>query len=224
MGRLEEAVIALTEAQRRHYEEFAAHRQEFLAYRAETDRRFAELAETVRRLAEEVRRLIARVEDIAGHLRGQTYEDRYRTRLRRYRRLVAEPRLLSSEEREAFLRAAETAGRLSPEEADDLGDADVIIQGRSLRGEGETYLVVEVSATVHPGDVERAADLAAALRKALPEAEVLAVVAGPEIHPDAARLARGREVWWLKDGRAFASHEIPVEFPPRYSAGERPTA
>ncbi|SNB44455.1 hypothetical protein SAMN02746019_00020590, partial [Thermoflexus hugenholtzii JAD2] len=35
----------LAEAQRRHYEEFAAHRQEFLAYRAETERRFAELAE-----------------------------------------------------------------------------------------------------------------------------------------------------------------------------------
>jgi len=37
----------LAEAQRRHYEEFAAHRQEFVAYRAETDRRFAELREEV---------------------------------------------------------------------------------------------------------------------------------------------------------------------------------
>ncbi|MCS6964526.1 MAG: hypothetical protein NZM16_10835, partial [Thermoflexus sp.] len=56
-GRLEEAVAALAEAQRRHYEEFAAHRQEFLAYREETERRFAELAEAQRRTEERVGRL-----------------------------------------------------------------------------------------------------------------------------------------------------------------------
>ncbi|MCS7352174.1 MAG: hypothetical protein RMM10_11765, partial [Anaerolineae bacterium] len=33
--RVEEQIAALAEAQRRHYEEFAAHRQEFLAYRQE---------------------------------------------------------------------------------------------------------------------------------------------------------------------------------------------
>ncbi|GBD09838.1 Chromosome partition protein Smc [Candidatus Thermoflexus japonica] len=43
--RVEEQIAALVEAQRRHYEEFAAHRQEFLTYRAEADRRFAELRE-----------------------------------------------------------------------------------------------------------------------------------------------------------------------------------
>jgi vacuolar-type H+-ATPase subunit I/STV1 len=195
VARLEAAVTALAEAQRRHYEEFAA-------YRAETDRRFAELAEAVRRLA-------MRIEDVAGQLRGRTYEDHYRSYLRRYRRLVAEPRVLSPAEREELLRAAEAAGRITPEEADDLDEADVVVRGR------EAFLVVEVSATVHPADVERAAARAAALRKALPGVEVLAVVAGPEIHPDAARMARSRAVWWLKDGRAFAPHEIPVESLPR---------
>jgi len=195
VARLEEAVTALADVQRRHYEEFAA-------YRAETDRRFAELAEAVRRLA-------MRIEDVAGQLRGRTYEDHYRSYLRRYRRLVAEPRVLSPAEREELLRAAEAAGRITPEEADDLDEADVVVRGR------EAFLVVEVSATVHPADVERAAARAAALRKALPGVEVLAVVAGPEIHPDAARMARNRAVWWLKDGRAFAPHEIPVESLPR---------
>ncbi len=191
-GELTEAVRQLAEAQRRHYEEFAA-------YRAETDRRFAELAEAVRRLA-------MRIEDVAGQLRGRTYEEHYRSYLRRYRRLVTEPRALSPAEREELLRAAEAAGRITPEEADDLDEADVVVRGR------EAFLVVEVSATVHPADVERAAARAAALRKALPGVEVLAAVAGPEIRPDA---ARSRAVWWLKDGRAFAPHEIPVESLPR---------
>ncbi|MCX7689407.1 hypothetical protein [Thermoflexus sp.] len=47
---LRELIAQLAEAQRRHYEEFAAHRQE-------TDRRFAELAEAQRRTEERVGRL-----------------------------------------------------------------------------------------------------------------------------------------------------------------------
>ncbi len=58
-------------------------------------------------------------------------------------------------------------------------------------------------------DVERAAARAAVLRRAVPGVEVLAVVAGPEIHPLAVAAARERGVWWLTDGRAFAPHEIP---------------
>jgi len=216
----------LAEAQRRHYEEFVAYRaetdrrfaelrEEIAAVRTEADRRFAELAEAVRELAEAQRRTDARLEDLRGRLRGLTYENRYRTQLHRYLRLVSAPRALSPEEWVAFLEAARDAGRLSVEEVDDLGSADVIVRGRSLQGEGEVFLVVEVSATVHPEDIERAARRAALLRRALPDAEVLAVVAGPELHPRAGAAARERGVWWLKDGRPFAPHEIPVEPPPR---------
>ncbi len=223
---LTESVAALAEAQRRHYEEFAAYRaetdrrfaelrEEIAAVRTEADRRFAELAEAVRELAEAQRRTDARLEDLRGRLRGLTYENRYRTQLHRYLRLVSAPRALSPEEWVAFLEAARDAGRLSVEEVDDLGSADVIVRGRSLQGEGEVFLVVEVSATVHPEDIERAARRAALLRRALPDAEVLAVVAGPELHPRAGAVARERGVWWLKDGRPFAPHEIPVEPPPR---------
>jgi len=38
---------------------------------------------------------------------------------------------------------------------------------------------------------------------------VIAVAAGPEIHPLAARAARDQGVWWLTDGRPYAPHEIP---------------
>jgi chromosome segregation ATPase len=194
----------LAEVQRRHYEEFAAHRQEFLEYRAETDRRFAELAEAIQALAQ-------RVDNLSGQVRGWVHEDRYRTRPRRYRRLLLDPHILSTEAREALLRQAEAAGRLTPEEAAELEDADVLVQGRSRATGGEAFLVVEVSAKVDTDDVERAVERAEILRKARPEAEVIPVAAGPEIHPLAARAARDQGVWWLTDGRPYAHHEIPQE-------------
>ena len=194
----------LAEAQRRHYEEFAAHRQEFLEYRAETDRRFAELATAIQALAQ-------RVDNLDGLVRGWVHEDRYRTRPRRYRRLLLDPHILSTEAREALLRQAEAAGRLTPEEAAELEDADVLVQGRSRATGGEAFLVMEVSAKVDTDDVERAVERAEILRKARPEAEVIPVAAGPEIHPLAARAARDQGVWWLTDGRPYAPHEIPQE-------------
>ncbi len=214
----------LAEAQRRHYEEFAAHRQEFLEhrqefldlrrefqehrqefleYRAETDRRFAELAETVRILTR-------RVGDLDGLVRGWIHEDRYRTRSRRYRRLVLDPHILSPEEREAFLRQMEMAGRLTSEEAAELEEADVLVRGRSRATGGEVFLVVEVSATVDTDDVERAVERAEMLRRAEPGAEVIPVVAGPAIHPRAAQAARAQGVWWLTDSRPYAPEEIPA--------------
>jgi DNA repair exonuclease SbcCD ATPase subunit len=194
----------LAEVQRRHYEEFAAHRQEFLEYRAETDRRFAELATAIQALAQ-------RVDNLDGLVRGWVHEDRYRTRPRRYRRLLLDPHILSTEAREALLRQAEAAGRLTPEEAAELEDADVLVHGRSRATGGEAFLVVEVSAKVDTDDVERAVERAEILRKARPEAEVIPVAAGPEIHPLAARAARDQGVWWLTDGRPYAPHEIPQE-------------
>jgi DNA repair exonuclease SbcCD ATPase subunit len=185
----------LAEAQRRHYEEFAAHRQEFLEYRAETDRRFAELATAIQALAQ-------RVDNLDGLVRGWVHEDRYRTRPRRYRRLLLDPHILSTEAREALLRQAEAA---------ELEDADVLVQGRSRATGGEAFRVVEVSAKVNTDDVERAVKRAEILRKARPEAEVIPVAAGPEIHPLAARAARDQGVWWLTDGRPYAPHEIPQE-------------
>jgi chromosome segregation ATPase len=203
----------LAEAQRRHYEEFAAHRaetdrrfaelaeaqrrhyEEFAAHRAETDRRFTELAEAIQALAQ-------RVDNLSGQVRGWVHEDRYRTRPRRYRRLLLDPHILSTEAREALLRQAEAA---------ELEDADVLVQGRSRATGGEAFRVVEVSTKVNTDDVERAVKRAEILRKARPEAEVIPVAAGPEIHPLAARAARDQGVWWLTDGRPYAPHEIPQE-------------
>ncbi len=210
----------LAEAQRRTEESLAAHRAEterrfaelaeaqrrteesLAAHRVETDRRFAELAETVRTLAR-------RVGDLDGLVRGWIHEDRYRTRSRRYRRLVRDPHILSPEEREAFLRQMEMAGRLTPEEAAELEEADVLVRGRSRATGGEVFLVVEVSATVDTDDVERAVERAEMLRRAEPGVEVIPVVAGPAIHPRAAQAARDQGVWWLTDSRPYAPNELP---------------
>ncbi len=237
VARLAETVAALAEAHRRHYEEFVAYRaetdrrfaelaeaqrrteervgrlEEALAALAEAQRRTEEqvraLAETVATLAEAQRHIEARLRDIDGRLRGSEVEAEYLRYPRRYRHLIREPHILSAEEREALVAAAEAQGVITPEEAEGLEAADVVVRGRRREGEGEAYAVVEISATVHTGDVERASDRAAALRKAVPGVEVLAVVAGPEIHPLAVAAARERGVWWLTDGRAFAPHEIP---------------
>ncbi|MBO9360783.1 MAG: hypothetical protein J7452_01120 [Thermoflexus sp.] len=201
----------LAEAQRRHYEEFAAHRQEFLEYRTETDRRFAELAKAIRILSQRVDRLDQRVDNLDGQVRGWVHEDRYRTRPRRYYRLLLEPHILSTEERDELLGQAEADSRLTVEEAAELEDTDVLVRGHSRATGGEAFLVVEVSAKVNTDDVERAVKRAEILRKARPEAEVIRVAAGPRIHPLAAQAARDQGVWWLTDSRPYAPHDIPQE-------------
>ncbi|MFN3929106.1 MAG: hypothetical protein ACK4OK_05670 [Thermoflexus sp.] len=208
--RLEEAVSALAEAQRQHYEEFVALRREFLEYRAETERRFAALAEAVQTLTR-------RVDGLNGRIRGWELEERYRTRPYRYEALVQDPEVLDPLELARLVRAARRAGRLSPQEAFDLSEADVIVRGyqKKQKQRKRIYLVVEVSATVDPYDVERAAYRARLLEKALrgrrPRPEVRAVVAGPQMFREARTQARVQGVWWLKDSCAFGPHEIKEE-------------
>jgi len=199
---LAEAQRRTDESLQRLSEAFAAHRQEFLEYRAETDRRFAEMAEAIRDLAQ-------RVGDLDGQIRGWIHEDRYRTRPSRYAYLVLDPHILSVTEREQLLREAQATSRITVEEAAELDDTDVLVQGRSRATGGEAFLVVEVSATVDTNDIERVVERAGILRKARPEAEVIPVAAGPRIHPLAARAARDQGVWWLTDSRPYAPDKIP---------------
>ncbi|MCS6963199.1 MAG: hypothetical protein NZM16_04055 [Thermoflexus sp.] len=221
VSRLEEAVTALAEAQRRTEEqvqqlaEAQRRTEEQIRQLAEAQRRTEEqvqqLAEAQHRLEETLLGVIKEVNILSGLVRGWIHENQYRTRSRRYRRLVQDPHILSAEEREALIRSAEAAGRLTAAEVDSLDEADVIVQGNKLEGEGIAYLVVEVSAIVHTNDVDRAVERAAALRKVFPEAEVIPAVAGPEIHLEAARMAQKLGVWWLKDGRVFPPQQIPIE-------------
>ncbi|MER3469676.1 MAG: hypothetical protein C4314_07180, partial [Thermoflexus sp.] len=73
----------------------------------------------------------------------------------RFDSLVEDPQIVAPAEVARLLRAAREAGRLTPGEAYELGETDVIVRGRPLRGQGTVYLAVEVSATIDTDDVER---------------------------------------------------------------------
>ncbi|WP_376793263.1 hypothetical protein [Thermoflexus sp.] len=206
----------LAEAQRRHYEEFAAHRQEFLAYRVETeqrfaelreeiaaaraeaDRRFAELAEEIQRLAEAQRRTqgeVGRLADAVGEHRGMFIEMRYRERPYAYfHRIVERPQRVEAVELEDLLEGH----ALEPPEEDRLRRTDLLLRGR--REGRETWLAVEVSHGIGPGDVRRALRSAEVLRKL--GIEALPVVAGVWLTAEAEAEARGR-VWRVLDGRVY---------------------
>jgi len=200
LARLEEAVTRLTEAQQRADERLA--RLEEAQIR--TEERLARLEEVVAQLAEAQRRteetlqaLIRRVDridsQVAG-LRGESLERRYRERAGAYfGRLLRRVTALTDRELGDILDDAEEAGRIGMEEAAEIRLSDVVVRGRRRTDSAEVYLVVEVSAGVGPGDVERAIRRAELFGRALgPQVAVLPAVAGEQIMPEAARLAQER--------------------------------
>ncbi len=216
----------LAEAQRRHYEEFAAHRQEFLAhrqeflaYRAEADRRFAELAEaqrrteeTVRKLVETTRRMNQRLEHHAadlGELKTMRLEAFYHQRAAfAFHRLVRRASPVSDEERYRILEQAAAAGRITEEEAERALPLDLLVKGFHRREDRPVYLAVEISWLGGTEDVERALERAEIFARALGE-EVWPVVGAKELTPSAREMARQLGVWWVQDGQAFHPAEIP---------------
>ncbi|MFN3928066.1 MAG: hypothetical protein ACK4OK_00320, partial [Thermoflexus sp.] len=208
VGRLEEAVAALAEAQRRHYEEFAA-------YRAETDRRFAELAEAQRRHYEEFvalrrefhehRREFDLLKNDVGVLKDNDLKRRYGERAAAYfgRADFRKIRVLSSQEVTEALRRALRAKVISPEAFEDARLTDVVIQGR-LKGR-TLHLILEVSWVVDRGDVERAVRRTEIFRKVL-GGEIWPGVAGARFTEGARELVQrmkeaGQPIVVAQDGQ-----------------------
>jgi uncharacterized membrane-anchored protein YhcB (DUF1043 family) len=223
----------LAEAQRRHYEEFAAYRaetdrrfaelaeaqrrhyEEFAAYRAETDRRFAELAEALRVLTQRVDRVERRLEDHSrdlGELKSMRLEALYAENPALFRSLLRQAAIVPGARRLEILEQAESAGRITEEEADRAAPLDALVEGFHRREDRRVYLAVEISWLGGTKDVGRAAERAAIFARAL-GAEVIPVVAAKELTVPARRMARDRGVWWLQDGRALPPEEIPEEGP-----------
>jgi hypothetical protein len=103
-----------------------------------------------------------------------------------------------------ILEEAVAAGRITEEEADRAAPLDALVEGFHRREDRRVYLAVEISWLGGTKDVGRAAERAAIFARAL-GAEVIPVVAAKELTVPARRMARDRGVWWLQDGRAFAS-------------------
>jgi hypothetical protein len=203
---LAQTVRELAEAQRRTAEELAQFRQEtaeeFAQVRRETREEFGQVR---REVAEAQQRTDGRLDRIERHmdgLRGSDLERRYRDHAGpSFDRLIRRARVVGSAELDAVLEEGLATGVLNDDTADDVRLADLIVRGRRLGDEGETYLVVEVSVGIGPGDVERVARRATLLARVRP---ALAVVGGEWATPEAEALAQARGVWRLLNGRTLA--------------------
>jgi hypothetical protein len=145
---------------------------------------------------------VLRMGDDVGTLKGRDLERLYREKVDIYfDSVLRNPQILSYTNVRSFLDDAEKRGALTRGERRDLGRADLIVQGNNLQTDEELYLVVEVSWGVRSEDVKRAATRAALLRKT--GLQVLAVVAGEGIMPEAHHEATEKEVWQVIDGTAI---------------------
>lgn len=203
--RVEIRRVVLTEDLLRLPEELARARQE-------TEQRFQELAARIDALAAQVSALTTQVSTLTEHvgtLRGESLEQRYRTRVFAYfGRLLRGAHALAPDELTALFEDAIAAAELSDEEAHEIALADVVVRGRRLTDGVPVYLVVEVSVGVGLGDVQRALRRAALLART--GVSALPVVAGEWVTAEAADAAHAQRVWQITDGRVVAPEAPPA--------------
>jgi polyhydroxyalkanoate synthesis regulator phasin len=208
---LEERMAALIAAQQRTGEHVAALEERMAALieaQQRTEERLAALAEALTALTIRVdgltRNVSALRDDVSG-LKGDALERRHREHAHAYfAPVVRRIRVLGGEELEALLEEAVDQGQLSEAEAMEVLLADLVVRGRRRDDSAEVYLVVEVSWTVDPYDVERAVRRATLLRKTGMPA--LPVVAGATMAEEAVNLAGRLRVWQVTDG-----HMVPPQ-------------
>ncbi len=179
----------LAEAQRRNEEQLAE-------LRRQVDVRFAELAEAIRQLTLRFEEAQQRNEDRFADIRGELLEIRYRNRIGAiFGSRLRKPRVVDGGDIWDMFR-----GRLDEAEIRRIVAADLIVRGGLLpaQGEGELWLVVEVSGVIDRNDVARAAERAALLRKA--GLLVVPVAAGERLTQGAATLSSEFGVAIAKNG------------------------
>jgi len=183
--RTDERFAELAEAQRRTDERLAE-------FERRTDERFAELAQAISRLAATVERGMQEI----GEVRGRLLEIEYRNKVGAiFGGRLRKPQVVDAGDLWDLLRE-----RLDEADIRQVVAADLIVRGRLLppQGEGELWLVVEVSSVIDRNDVVRAAQRAELLRKAsLP---VVPVAAGRRLTQGAAALAAELRVALARNG------------------------
>ena len=194
--RTDKRFAELVEIQRRNEEQLAE-------LRRQTDARFAELAEAQRRTEERLEQLIMRFEQIQqrnddqfADIRGRLLEIEYRNKVGAiFGGRLRRPRVVDAGDVWELLR-----GRLDEGEIRRIVAADLIVRGGLLppQGEGELWLVVEVSGVIDRNDVARAAERAALLRKA--GLLVVPVAAGERLTQGAMTLSEAFGVALARDG------------------------
>jgi hypothetical protein len=202
LAALTQRVTSLADAQQRTESQIAS----LVDAQQRTESQLARLAEAHQDLETQVAALTGIVHtliDDVGELKGDSLERRYRERAVAYfGRLLRRVRVLSLEELSTLLDEAVARGAPSDAEAEAVTWADLVVQGRRREDGEEVALLVEVSWSVGPHDVERAAERATLLTRA--GLSVLPVVAGRMITSEAVELARRRQVWQMLDGQVMS--------------------
>jgi hypothetical protein len=212
---LAEAIRQLTlrfeEAQQRNDERFA----ELAEFQRRTDERFAELAEAIRQLTLRFEEAQQHNDNQFADIRGKLLEIEYRNKIGAiFGGRLRKPRVVDAGDVWDMLR-----DQLGEAEIRRIVAADLIVRGGLLRaqGEGELWLVVEVSSVIDRNDVARAAERAALLRKA--GLMVVPVVAGQRLTQGAVTLAEEFGVAIARngglDGWDKALAEAGGPYPPR---------
>ena len=199
------------EAQRSNDERFA----ELAEFQRRADERFAELAEAIRQLTLRFEEAQQRNDNQFADIRGKLLEIEYRNKIGAiFGGRLRKPRVVDAGDVWDMLR-----DQLGEAEIRRIVAADLIVRGGLLRaqGEGELWLVVEVSSVIDRNDVARAAERAALLRKA--GLMVVPVVAGQRLTQGAVTLAEEFGVAIARngglDGWDKALAEAGGPYPPR---------
>ena len=116
-------------------------------------------------------------------------------------RVIRRPHVLTSDELMTIIEDARDRGVMSDTEAQELYEIDLVVRGRRSEDRIEVYVIVEVSWSAGPRDVERAVQRAHILAHI--GLVTIPIVAGEHILPEAADLARQSQVWQVTDGRAL---------------------
>ena len=196
-------------------EELLALPRELAEVQRRTDERFAELAEAIRQLTLRFEEAQQRNDNQFADIRGKLLEIEYRNKIGAiFGGRLRKPRVVDAGDVWDMLR-----DQLGEAEIRRIVAADLIVRGGLLRaqGEGELWLVVEVSSVIDRNDVARAAERAALLRKA--GLMVVPVVAGQRLTQGAVTLAEEFGVAIARngglDGWDKALAEAGGPYPPR---------
>jgi uncharacterized protein (UPF0335 family)/polyhydroxyalkanoate synthesis regulator phasin len=145
-------------------------------------------------------------QDVAGFkqdvadLKGTDLERTYREPAAQYfQAILRRIRVVDHQHLADLLDDAVDAGRITPEEKDQVLQSDVAVVGR--RDGEQAYLLAEVSSVVDREDVERARNRASVLERAT-GMPVVAAAAGRQATAGAREEARASGVWLVLDGRA----------------------
>ncbi|HWP48712.1 MAG TPA: hypothetical protein VNM22_16265 [Candidatus Limnocylindrales bacterium] len=196
LERLEATVAELAEAQRRTEERLEA----LAEAQRQTEEQLRELIEAQRQAERRLEKLESTTKtlvDRVGDIAGRSLEAAYREKAMAYfGPFLRKPRVIAFHTLEEVLET-----QLSSEEFKDLLQLDLLVKGkpRSYPHISEVLLAVEISTVVDQKDLDRAQRRAALLRRA--GYQVIPVVAGEQITPEAEDEARLHKIAVLQDGR-----------------------